>query len=94
MLCSRMESWTVTTWDTPPGPTYAGAKERRPRPTFPMISASSHPTKTGTAIFRKSAQGTKKVKITCRNSEVLNGYFGLELEDAERSGAGARLALG
>ena len=47
-----------------------------------MISASSHPTKTGTAIFRKSAQGTKKVKITCRNSEVLNGYFGLELEDA------------
>jgi hypothetical protein len=48
-----------------------------------MISASSHPTKTGTAIFRKSAQGTKKVKITCRNSEVLNGYFGLELEDAE-----------
>jgi hypothetical protein len=25
-----------------------------------MISASSHPTKTGTAIFRKSAQGTKK----------------------------------
>jgi hypothetical protein len=59
-----------------------------------MISASSHPTKTGTAIFRKSAQGTKKVKTTCRNSEVLNGYFGLELEDAERSGAGARLALG
>jgi hypothetical protein len=59
-----------------------------------MISASSHPTKTGTVIFRKSAQGTKKLKITCRNSEVLNGYFGLELEDAERSGAGARLALG
>jgi hypothetical protein len=57
--------------DTPPGPTCAGAKERRPKPALPMISASSHPTKTGTAIFRKSAQGTKKDMVDLQSAQTV-----------------------